>query len=134
MAFGKASAYSESENLAKKAQKYAAAVATCREKKTKNMSGRGQEGKATAKKVKKEGAVCQEKEVYIPEIKGRGFDMVYVGEGAYIYQEGRWKEELDREKIKKIKRRIVDKVYKSTPVEALQFAFNNNLICEKLFE
>lgn len=85
-------------------------------------------------KPKKEDAVRQENAKLIPEIKGNGFDMMYMGDGVYIYQEGKWEEKIDREKIKKIKRRIVDKVFKATPVEALQFAYNGNLICEKLFE
>lgn len=80
--------------------------------------------------------MCQENGAIreISEVRGCGFDMEYLGDGVYMYHEGRWKEKIDSEKIKKIKRRIVDKVFKSTPVEALQFAYNNNLICEKLFE
>ena len=75
------------------------------------------------------------KKVLIPKIKiSSGFEFFDMGNGKYLYQEDRRKEIIDEEKLKKIKRRIVDKIYKSTPAETLQFAFNSNLICDQLFK
>ena len=64
---------------------------------------------------------------------GCGFALIESGNGEYLYQDGNRKEKISEEKIKKIKRRIVDKIHKATPVETLQFAYNNQLICDQLF-
>ena len=79
--------------------------------------------------------MCQENGKLIPVITGgSGFDFYDIGNGEYLYKEEKRKEKLNDEKIKKIKRRIVDKVYKATPAETLQIAYNNNVICDQLFK